>query len=145
MAVKMIIGALDVIALQKLQAEMTSQILIIKFGAEWCGPCKKIAPAFQTFIQSAPANIIFADIDVDESLDLYMALKKNKMVTGIPVFFAYYGQSQRDKWFIPDDSIVGADEKLVAQFFERCASKALEISACSGGTGSGVQGYTYYT
>ena len=136
-----IISALDVVQLHRLQADMTTQILIIKFGADWCGPCKKIAPAFQAFIQTAPANIIFADIDVDECLDLYMALKKNKMVSGIPAFFAYYGQSQRDKWFIPDDSIVGADEKQVAQFFERCRSKALELSTSS----NGLQGYTYFT
>ena len=127
--------------LQKLQRDMGNKILIIKFGAEWCGPCKRIAPVFHAFIKSQPENIIFADIDVDECLDLYMALKKNKMVSGIPAFFAYYGQSQRDKWFIPDDSIVGADEKLVAQFFERCSCKALELST----RGSGTQGYTYFT
>jgi len=135
-----IITHLDVKQLQEMQAKMTTQILIIKFGAEWCGPCKKIAPNYIDFIKTAPANIIFADIDIDESMDLYMALKKNKMVSGIPVFFAYYGGVKRDKWFIPEDSIIGGDVKLVTEFFTRCSKKALEL-----GGGNKPEGYSYFS
>jgi len=134
-----IITELNVAQLQKLQSEMTTQLLIIKFGAEWCGPCKKIAPAFHTFIKNAPSNILFADIDVDDNIDLYMTLKKHKMVTGIPVFFAYHGQSTREKWYIPDDSIIGADDKQVADFFTRCVNKANSYSNVP------VGGYTYFS
>ena len=134
-----IITQLDVKQLQELQAKMTTQILIIKFGAEWCGPCKKIAPNYYDFIKTAPANIIFADIDIDESIDLYISLKRNKMVSGIPVFFAYYGGVKRDKWFIPDDSIIGGDVKLVTEFFARCSKKALEL-----GGNKHAEGYSYF-
>ena len=124
-----IISELDVSQLQQLQAQMTKQVLVIKFGAEWCGPCKKIAPNFQDYIAKAPENVIFADIDVDDNIDLYIALKKNKMVNGIPAFLAYYGDNKkRDKWFIPDDSVVGADFKAVAEFFGRCSKKAFEFT-----------------
>ena len=137
--VKTIITELDVPQLQTLQAEMTKQVLVIKFGADWCGPCKKIAPNFHDYIAKAPANIIFADIDVDENMDLYMALKKQKMVNGIPVFLAYYSDNKkRDKWFIPDDSIVGADIRAVAEFFGRCSKKAFEMK-------SSHEGYSYYS
>ena len=136
-----IISELDVPQLQKLQSEMTSQILIIKFGADWCGPCKKIAPNFHEYIGKSPPNIIFADINVDENMDLYMALKKNKMVNGIPVFFAYYGDNKkRDKWFIPDDSIIGADVKKVTEFFDRCSKKAIELNM-----NTSQEGYSYYS
>jgi len=130
-----IITQLDVKQLQEIQAKMNSQILIIKFGADWCGPCKKIAPNYVDFIKTAPANIIFADIDIDESIDLYISLKRNKMVTGIPVFFAYYGGVKRDKWFIPEDSVIGADEISVKSFFDRCSRKATELQTV----------YTYYS
>jgi thiol-disulfide isomerase/thioredoxin len=134
-AKKQVITQLTVAQLQALQASMKSQVLILKFGADWCGPCKKIAPAYQEFIAHCPANILCADIDVDENLDLYMALKKQKMVAGIPVFLAYFGGVKRDLWYIPDDSIVGADTVEVAKFFNRCLKKAEELAPA----------YTYFS
>jgi hypothetical protein len=56
-----------------------------------------------------------------------MAFKKYKMVNAIPAFLAFFGDSKRDHWFIPDDSIIGADPKAVFQFFERCNRKALSL------------------
>ena len=133
-----IIHELTIEDLQKLQTAMDKCILILKFGADWCGPCKKIAPAFYKFVQEAPPNIIFADIDVDEQLELYMALKRNKMVNGIPVMIAYYGNAKRDKWFIPEDSVIGADETSVNAFFTRTKSKAIEMQ-------HPAAGYSYYS
>jgi thiol-disulfide isomerase/thioredoxin len=133
-----IITELSVAELQKLQKDMGNKVLIIKFGAEWCGPCKRIAPTYHAFIKSQPENIIFADINVDDNIDLYMALKRNKMITGIPVFFAYYGDTKkREKWFIPDDSLIGADEAQVATFFQRCKAKAANDSS--------KEGYSYFS
>ena len=134
-AKKQVISELNVAQLQALQGSLSNKVLILKFGADWCGPCKKIAPAYQEFIAQAPENIIFGDIDVDENIDLYMALKKQKMVTGIPVFLAFFGDAKRTMWFIPDDSIVGADSVAVAQFFNRCLKKARELTAA----------YTYFS
>ena len=140
MSEKLIIAEMDVDDLKTLQSKLGNGLLIIKFGADWCGPCKKIAPTFQAFIKTAPANIIFADIDIDESIDLYITLKRNKMVSGIPVFFAYYGGVKRDKWFIPEDSIIGGDVKLVTEFFARCNKKALEL-----GESNKSEGYSYFS
>jgi thiol-disulfide isomerase/thioredoxin len=132
---KEVTSELNVADLQKLQAGLNQRVLIIKFGADWCGPCKKIAPMYYEYMKTAPNNILFADIDVDDNIDLFMALKKNKMVNGIPVFFAYFGDSKRDKWFIPEDSVIGADEISVKSFFDRCSRKATELQTV----------YTYYS
>ena len=129
-----IITELNVEKLISLQTSMGNGLFIIKFGADWCGPCKKIAPTYKNFINVSAENILFADIDVDENLDLYMALKKHKMVQGIPVFLAFYGNTDRDKWYIPDDSVIGADEKAVNDFFQRCQKKAISFTP-----------YTYYS
>jgi len=134
MSNRQIITELNVEKLIALQTSMGNGLLIIKFGADWCGPCKKIAPTYKKFINVSTENILFADIDVDENLDLYMALKKHKMVQGIPVFLAFYGNTDRDKWYIPDDSVIGADEKAVNDFFQRCQKKATSFIP-----------YTYYT
>ena len=122
--VRHIITEMTIADLQKLQAGMDKKILIVKFGAEWCGPCKRMAPLFYDFIGKAPPNIIFADIDTDENMDLFMGLKKYKMIQSIPTFLVFYGDVKRNNWFIPDDSIIGADIAQVTQFFLRCQTKA---------------------
>ena len=118
-----IITELTIKQLQALQSALQgNQVLIIKFGAEWCGPCKRIAPAYQAFSQTCSANIICADIDVDDSIELYLSLKRAKMVSSIPVFLAFFGGVKRDMWYIPDDSVIGADPLAVDKFFQRCTA-----------------------
>ena len=92
-------------------------LVIVKLGAEWCGPCKRIAPSIHGFFATSPDNVICADIDVDESFDFYAYLKSKKMVNGIPVILCY---KKGNISFIPDDSITGADPQQLDSFFQRC-------------------------
>ena len=92
-------------------------LVILKLGAEWCGPCKKIAPILEAFFLTSPDNVVCADIDVDESFDLYAYLKNKKMVNGIPVILCY---KKGNTSFIPDDSITGAEPHQLDAFFRRC-------------------------
>ena len=92
-------------------------LVIIKLGATWCGPCKKIEHVVHGFFATSPPNVICADIDVDESFDLYAYLKQKKMVNGIPVMLMY---KKGNVSFVPDDSITGADPLALDAFFKRC-------------------------
>ena len=94
-------------------------LVIIKFGATWCGPCKKIAPLVEGFFLTSPQNVVCADIDVDESFDLYAFLKSKRMIDGIPAIFCY--KKGTTTW-IPDDSVVGADPVALDAFFKRCGN-----------------------
>jgi thioredoxin 1 len=94
-------------------------LVIIKFGATWCGPCKKIAPLVEGFFLTSPQNVVCADIDVDESFDLYAFLKGKRMIDGIPAIFCY--KKGTTTW-IPDDSVVGADPVALDAFFKRCGN-----------------------
>lgn len=69
--------------------EKNPGLIIIKMGATWCGPCKKIKPVVDAFFASSPDNVICCEIDVDESFDLYAYYKNKKMVNGIPVILCY--------------------------------------------------------
>ena len=110
-----------------LQATLQHHILIVKFGATWCAPCQRIkAQVNQCFVEM-PRNVLCADIDIDESIDLYVGLKSKKMVKGVPTILAFYGDTARDKWYIPDDSVSGGDAGAVASFFQRCAAKAQSL------------------
>lgn len=92
-------------------------LVIIKFGATWCGPCKKIKHVVDGFFATSPDNVICADVDVDESFDLYGFFKSKKMVNGIPVMLCYI---KGNETFIPDDSITGIDPGALDAFFKRC-------------------------
>lgn len=101
-------------------------VLIIKFGAEWCKPCKNIKNTCEAWFTKLPPNVICADIDVDEHLDLFMALKNKKMLKGVPTLLAWRCSDigkKREPWYIPYDSVSGGDISQVNAFFERCLVK----------------------
>ena len=60
-------------------------LVIIKFGAEWCGPCKKIEGLVNTWFEKMPDTVQSVIIDVDECFEVYGFLKTKKRVNGIPV------------------------------------------------------------
>jgi thioredoxin 1 len=93
--------------------------LVIKFGAEWCGPCKKIEKQVHEWIDKMPATVQCCVIDIDESFELYAFLKNKKRVNGIPAILCYHSGNLN---YIPDDAVIGADVKQVDLFFERCLS-----------------------
>ncbi len=99
-------------------------LIIIKVGAEWCGPCKKIAPVLEAFFASSPDDVVCADIDVYESFDFYAYLKGNKMVNGIPHIMCF---KKGNTTFIPDDSVTGSDPGQIDAFFKRCGNLQIAI------------------
>ena len=93
-------------------------LVIIKFGADWCGPCKMIEPDIMAGFNSMPDNVQCVMVDIDVSVDLYAFLKSKKMVNGIPVFLAY----ARDVNEGPIASITGASLPDIETFFATCMS-----------------------
>jgi thioredoxin 1 len=98
-------------------------LIIIKLGAEWCGPCKTIKPAVNGFFASSPPEVICADIDVDKSFDFYSFLKSKKMVNGIPVILCY---KKGNLTYIPDDIITGSNSQELHNFFSRCGKHLMD-------------------
>ena len=121
---KSIITILTPEELTTLQRSFRDRIIVVKFSAEWCGPCKKIKPLWNEWISIVSSNIVIVDIDIDESIDLYVKLKAKKMVKGVPTILAFYGDIMRDQWYIPDDSVSGGNEGDVKNFMNRCLIKA---------------------
>jgi len=99
-------------------------LIIIKLGAEWCGPCKLIKHVVHGFFASSPPEVVCADIDVDQSIDFYSFLKSKKMVNGIPVMLCY---KKGNITFIPDDTITGADPLQLDLFFKRCGVHLADV------------------
>ena len=84
------------------------QITIIKAGAEWCGPCKQIAPLVDELLEQMPQNVKILHLDVDKGQNLSSFLRIN----AVPTFISYIG-------FEKTDILVGANEEGVRNFFNK--------------------------
>lgn len=87
--------------------------VVVKFGADWCGPCKKIHDEVNDFFSRCPQHVICCDIDVDDSFDLYAFMKKKKMANGIPVIMVW---KKGNEEYIPDHSYIGSDKDGLNEF-----------------------------
>ncbi len=58
----------------------TSPICVVDLYAEWCAPCKKIAPAYSAFVDKYP-DVFFCKEDVDKGI--------TPGVGGVPTFQVY--------------------------------------------------------
>jgi thioredoxin 1 len=54
--------------------------VVLDFYADWCGPCKRIAPMFVEMSARYP-DIVFLKVNVDESEDLSSAFQINALPT----------------------------------------------------------------
>ena len=92
-------------------------MIIIKFGADWCGTCKLIEQDVISGFRSMPNNVQCVTVDIDVSVDLYAYLKMKKMVNGVPVLLCY---KKGNLSFVPDEAIGGPDSVKLRRFFQSC-------------------------
>lgn len=104
-------------------------ILIVKFTATWCRPCQTIKKLCNECFTNLPKNVIISEVDVDENMELYMFMKKKRIVSGIPAILVWYPTTSRDAnlWYIPNDSISGSSTPDIYALFKRCNTKATGI------------------
>ena len=80
-------------------------LIVKRYTATWCGPCKQLSPVFDA-LQSEIPNVQFQTIDVDQNRDA--ALEAN--VSSVPtVIFEKDGQQvYRFSGVLPKSAIAGA-------------------------------------
>lgn len=91
-------------------------IVVCKFSAEWCGPCKMVKPKIDALSNKYP-NVTFIHIDGDENKQIF----RNEGATCYPTFFFYKdGQKTTDK-------IEGADAAKVEAIVQKLGAQAQEV------------------
>ena len=88
---------------------VNSPLCVLKFGAEWCGPCKAVREEYYSLETSNPYKytVLFGDIDIDEADDL-MDMIQDLEVKTLPSFIIFKNAKEIDR-------VTGANISLLKQ------------------------------
>ncbi|KAL7946704.1 PITH domain-containing protein [Trichoderma barbatum] len=107
----------------------TSHIVVADFYADWCGPCKQIAPLYASLAQqiSRPGLLTFVKIDNDTNQDL----AQEYGVTALPTFLLFRSGKVIQK-------VQGANPTELKAVIEKLASELESLAEGSGSGGGGI-------
>ncbi|KAI4859510.1 thioredoxin-like protein [Hypoxylon rubiginosum] len=117
-------------SLAELQSLFASTTYVaVDFYADWCGPCKQIAPHYAALAKqhSAPGVLAFAKVDVDAAQDAARAFG----VTAMPTFMFF--KDGRQVAVNGQPAIRGADPRSLAAAAEKLGGLAKKRVAESSG------------
>ena len=75
------------------QVLKSSEPVLVDFWAEWCGPCKMIAPILDEVATSYAGKLKVAKINVDDSTEVAMRYQ----ITSIPTFIVFKNGQVADR------------------------------------------------
>lgn len=101
-----------------------SKLVLIDFMASWCGPCHRVAPAFEELSRNYP-GVIFLKVDVDRCPETAAA----QGVSAMPTFIFYRNKTKLGQVKGPD---IPALEAKIKEYEEEEGEKGVE---------SGVHGH----
>lgn len=58
------------ISQEEFEQVKNDDIAVIDFSAEWCGPCKMLAPVMDEVSEELGDSVSFYNIDVDQNMDI---------------------------------------------------------------------------
>ncbi len=84
--------------------------VVVDFFAEWCGPCKRIAPEFDKFSEQY-SNVKFCKIDVDNASEITAKYG----IRSMPTFFFFKDGSKVSE-------VIGANRDKIEEEIKKLAA-----------------------
>jgi len=87
-----------------------NEFTILKFSADWCGPCKRISPLFENLSKDEKYSLIyFAEVDIDIAQDIC----KEYEIEGLPTFVLFKQDKEISRFS-------GANESKLKNLVDGC-------------------------
>ena len=90
-----------------------SKVTVIKAGATWCGPCKRIVADVEKIVETLSKDIQVIYLDVDDSGEVSAFLRIKKL----PTFISYVGEDKMD-------ILVSSNMVAIKKFFQKAEAHA---------------------
>lgn len=87
--------------------EAGNSLVVVDFFAQWCGPCKVIAPRIEELAAEYP-DVVFLKVDVDECEDI----ASDYEITAMPTFVFIKNKQKVD-------AFSGANADMVKQYITK--------------------------
>ena len=89
----------------------SDKLILVDFWAEWCGPCKSLAPALEDASNDLSEKIVVYKLNIDEN----PVAPQNYGVRGVPtiVFFRNGEEAGRQVGLLPKSKLYEKIEKII--------------------------------
>lgn len=88
------------------QQEISSGVTLVDFYADWCGPCRMLAPVLEKVAKDVKGKATVAKLDIDRA----QGIASSFQVTSIPTLILFEGGKEVDR-------LVGLrDHQAILQF-----------------------------
>ncbi len=85
------------------KVKTSDKVVVMDFFATWCGPCKMLAPIFESLSKEMNDKVDFAKVDIDRSLEIAQEYKISSVPTMI--IFKNGKEVQRMVGFMPKEKL----------------------------------------
>lgn len=88
-----------------------SEVTVVDFFADWCGPCRKLSPVMEAIEQELSGRAKFTKINTDNNVEL----AQQYQISGIPTLLVFKGGElvERMVGLMPKSSIITNIEKYL--------------------------------
>jgi thioredoxin-like negative regulator of GroEL len=91
----------------------THPVVIMKFTATWCGPCKRSTPLVDKLFNEMSNNVSMIIVDIDKARDIASAMK----IKSVPTMYNFINGA-------PMDSVIGSNKDHIISFFKKTKRRA---------------------